>query len=125
MAGNTGPPRRFSIKRHAISMFLCGIRFPDLGIVRMDELMVWGTLNCKKRREPRRALFLLAITRGLFCGVFDVLPLRCRELDRGRGDVLFEVLDRGGAGDREHDGRTMEEPGERELRDGGSVSFGD
>ena len=59
----------------------------------MDELMVRGNLNCKKEESRGGLSSGSAIAGGLFCGVFDVLPLCCRELDRGRGNVLFEVLD--------------------------------
>src|SRR6185437_7655653 len=38
-----------------------------------------------------------------------------RELDRRRADVLFEMRDLAGAGDRQHDRAAFQEPGERDL----------
>src|SRR5215813_11897919 len=37
------------------------------------------------------------------------------ELDLGGGNIAFQLLDTGSAGDR-HDGRAVDDPGERDLR---------
>jgi len=52
-------------------------------------------------------------------------PFVGADLERGGGDVLFEVLHLGRAGDGEHNGRALEEPGERELCGCGIVARGE
>jgi len=47
------------------------------------------------------------------------------QLESSSGDVFLEMLDGGSAGDREHDGGALEEPGEGDLFWSGVVGAGD
>src|SRR3712207_8289140 len=58
------------------------------------------------RRPPRSTLF------------------PCTTLFRSRGEVLLEVLERGGAGDRQHHPGALQEPGERHLGVRRAVALG-
>src|SRR5438445_6534853 len=48
----------------------------------------------------------------------EVRDVSLPKLQQRRGDVLLEMLDAGGARDREHDGRAVEQPRERDLGGG-------
>ena len=72
-------------------------------------------------------MFLQICVRGLatrlLCGGFEFLPLGIAQRDVGGLQVLFEMFDGGRAGDWQHYRRAVEQPGERELRDGRSMLF--
>ena len=52
------------------------------------------------------------------------LELLGGETDRGGRQILFEMGDRGGAWDRQHDGRAVQEPGEGDLPGCRMMAFG-
>ena len=56
-------------------------------------------------------------------GGLQRLVLVVAQLDLGRGDVAFQLLDAGCARDRDHGG-PVDDPGERDLRRGGGVRVG-
>src|SRR6478752_665813 len=60
---------------------------------------------------------------GLACG-FELREGGVIEDDAAGGKVLFEVLDRAGAGDRHHGGGAAKQPGEGHLRGGGAQPGG-
>src|SRR5260221_13416174 len=47
----------------------------------------------------------------------DLSPLFLGKRQNGRGNIFFEMIDGGGPGNRQHDRRSMEQPGHRELGD--------
>ena len=47
------------------------------------------------------------------------------QADRGRGEILLEMRYRGGRGNWQHGGETLQQPGERNLAGRGAVPLGD
>jgi len=76
-------------------------------------------------------LFTLKVTPDTWCEFFikchdgslsvDLSQLGCTELYFSSTDVLLEVRETGSAGNRQHDGRAMKQPSERELRNRHSI----
>src|SRR6476661_4532549 len=64
------------------------------------------------RRTARAALAGQGVERGV---------LVVAEGQGGGGEVALQVRDRGGAGDRQHGGGAVQQPGERELLAGRAV----
>src|SRR5439155_19543175 len=55
--------------------------------------------------------------------IFDPLPLLRAELEFRRSHVLLEMRERRCARDRQHDRRSLQQPGERELHHADIVTF--
>src|SRR4051812_33807267 len=75
----------------------------------------WGEGRRRRRRNAT-----LSSDRARLDGALDLLPLGVGQLQTRGGDIFLEVRDRRGAGNREHHGRTMQQPRERELPDRGA-----
>src|SRR4051812_8079545 len=71
---------------------------------------------CAYRASATPGLYLSLLSRLVYLGDFVV-----RELELSGGDVLLEMLDRPGAGDRQHHRRALQQPGQRDLPGGGVV----
>ena len=71
-------------------------------------------LSAREAFDLRRVA--VALRGNLRSGVFDAPQIVWCQLQRGRGDVLFEAVELGGAGDRDDLGLLRQQPGERDLR---------